>query len=556
MITFKNVTYKVKNKTILNGISFNVKDGEKVLIMGESGSGKSTIFNLLLKNIDASDGNIYFDKEDISMFNEKKLNKFKKEKISIIYQKDDLFDYLTVIENLTMFYHLKDSEFYLKKSNLYHLKNRYIYSLSGGERQRIAIIKSCLSGSEVLLCDEITSALDYHNSKQIIDFILNMFSNKTIIFVSHDKSLFVDKIDRFIYLKNHKIAENIILNDILLNKIKPKVSKRKSLLSIAIKQGFKNISFSSFMLFIISVICFYINIYFNEIFNYLSYKSYSNYFDYDVVFIKDNNNIEIDNENILYDYAEFFDSCFVYLNNQRSSNIEFFPFNNKNDNSVLCINHKLLKSLNINSLKSIKLINDDFNCHFENINIIKENNMFTIPCIYYDVKYFNTLFDFKTEQLVIIDYDFTKEDNRFTNNPLFYEKEENMPYVDSKAYNDYLTFKMVFSSIEDIVNYYFSITFIYVFICSILYYVSILMKDVKVIAIYLNKGYSSLEILISYILPLIFYLSLSLIILIFNTKILVPLLMTFIIQLQTIFISFIFIRKKKLHDLLKEDILI
>ena len=198
MIVFFNVYYIIKKKKILENITFQIKNQEKVLIVGESGTGKSTILNILLKNIKPTKGKIYYDKEDIFSYNEAKTNQYRHQKIKIIYQTDDLFDDLTVMDNLLLYYYSEDILTILKKANLSYIKNRLVYTLSGGERQRIAIIKACLENFEVLLCDEITSALDKKNAINIIDFILTMYSNKTIIFISHDKTLFENKIENLI----------------------------------------------------------------------------------------------------------------------------------------------------------------------------------------------------------------------------------------------------------------------------------------------------------------------------------------------------------------------
>ena len=131
------------------------------------------------------------------------------------------------MENLCLFYLKNDCINVLKKAHLLNLKSRYIYSLSGGERQKVAIIKACLSSCDVLLCDEITSALDVISANKIIDFIFEMFSDSTIIFVSHDKSIFKDKINHFIYLENGKIKSELISenNNILVNNKRKRKSK-------------------------------------------------------------------------------------------------------------------------------------------------------------------------------------------------------------------------------------------------------------------------------------------------------------------------------------------
>ena len=89
MISFKNVYYSIKNKKILTNITFNIKANEKVLLMGKSGSGKSTIINLINKNISPTSGNVYFKKQDINKYNQIKINEYRKNNIATIYQKDD-----------------------------------------------------------------------------------------------------------------------------------------------------------------------------------------------------------------------------------------------------------------------------------------------------------------------------------------------------------------------------------------------------------------------------------------------------------------------------------
>ena len=95
MISIKNVTYKIKNKTILSQITINIKENEKVLISGDSGCGKSTIFNLILGNVYPTSGNIYFDKKDINLLSNKERLYYRQNEIAIIYQKDDLYEMKT-----------------------------------------------------------------------------------------------------------------------------------------------------------------------------------------------------------------------------------------------------------------------------------------------------------------------------------------------------------------------------------------------------------------------------------------------------------------------------
>ena len=121
---------------------------------------------------------------------------------------------LDAYSSISIFFYENDVIEKLKKFDLFSLKERMVSSLSGGERQRIAIIKECLFSFDILLCDEITSALDKDNAIKIIDFILNVFKDKTIIFISHDESLFTNKIDHIIKINDKKIVEDKIINKI------------------------------------------------------------------------------------------------------------------------------------------------------------------------------------------------------------------------------------------------------------------------------------------------------------------------------------------------------
>ncbi|MBQ8206539.1 MAG: ABC transporter ATP-binding protein [Bacilli bacterium] len=554
MISFKNVTYKIKNKKIINNINFNIKKSEKVLLIGKSGSGKSTIINLINKNISPSTGNVYFNKKDINSYNQKEINEYRKRHVATIYQKDDLFDDLSVIDNLELYYYNKDILSLLKKSNLLHLKNRFVYSLSGGERQRISIIKTCLANCDVLLCDEITSALDYENAQKIIDFVLKIFNDKTIIFISHDKSLFDNKVDRIINIDNGMIVENIIINEIN-NTFKNKRVKNKPLLNNFVLNGLKKISFSSLVIYIILSFSFFITLNYNDIFTYYAKTSYYNYFDYDVVIVKDNIDLTPNNVNTFYNYNDLFNNSKVSINNIEKINVMFFPFNNKDNNySHLVVNSLFLEVENIKELSYLSIDNNYFKYKDDIINVINEDNMFSIPCIYYDIKYFSSLIDeYKNDELVLIDYDFSKDDNRFTNNPIFEEKKENKPYLDSNAYCDFLTFKMVFSTIKSIVNYFFIMILIFSIISNILINITIIYKDIKKIAIYISKGFEDILIIIPYVIYPIILFVVSLLLCLFNNKLLICFLCSFIIQILSIYISYLYIKKKNIHSILKED---
>ncbi len=556
MITFKNVSYKIKNKLVLSNITFHIKKQEKVLISGQSGCGKSTLFNLLLRNIYPTSGIIYYEKKDLNQFSTSKLNEYRKNHISVITQQDDLLDSLSVLKNLTLFYFEKDVIQILKTAKLYSLKDRLVSTLSGGERQRIAIIKACLDPCEVLLCDEITSALDKKNAIEIIDFVLYLFSSKTILFISHDRSLFEGKINRLISIENHKIIQDDVFSELQNTNIHFTEKKRKNFYANAIFFGFKKFSFSLLIVNILTVLCFYISLSFQDIFHYFAKKSYQKYFDYNVVSVKDNQNIECDYYQIFPNINKLFTESEIVINKKVLSNVRFLPFYNQNKETEIVINSLFLINQNLELIDNFEIRGKQINYKSQKITIIEEDNMFSYPCIYYDIVYFSkTLKNYGYDEVYIIDYDFTKKDSRFTNNPLYESKKENKPYIDNNAYKDYLTFELIFSSIQDMVYYYFFMIIVFSFFITILINLTRLLKDKKNIAILISRGYSNFEILLIYMTSL-FLNSLIMIPLFFIIpQIKVSFCLAFFLQWITILISYSYLKKRKLHDLLKEEIL-
>ena len=555
MIKFNNVTYKINDKIILSNITFEINRFEKVLIHGKSGSGKTTIFNLLVKHIKPTNGQILFNNIDINTFSYSKLLDYRKNKISLISQEDDLFIDKTVLENLLIFYEEKDIIDILNKTKLYHYKDRLISSLSGGERQRIAIVKELLANTEVILCDEITSALDSITSKEILKFIIDNFNDKTIIFISHDVSMFKDYVDRMLHISNGKLISYTLYKIATSNHKVIKTNKRKNELITFLKQSKRSFNISFMLVYLVSIICLYICFNFISICEYCAYASYSKYFNYDVVSICDNTTLKEDNVTIYKDISNELSSYQIFINDIVVINKNILPFNNQDNYSPLVINQMLLDRLNINKIDKIRISINKTNYVFNDIDIVNEDNMFTFPTIYYDFKYFNKLININTNQLLMIVDNFTLDD-RFTNNPMFIDKKEDKPYIDSLAYQDYLTYKMIFDSIKDIVNYYVIITSLYCFVISILINYCIITKDSKKIAIYISKGFKDISILSNYLIPIISFSLAICILFVFIDKLFIPFIISFVFQVISIVISYYIIKKKSLYKVLKQEYLV
>ena len=202
-VEFKNITFKYPNeeKEIFKEFNLTVPTGKKVAIVGKSGQGKTTIFNLLLRYFDPDAGVILVDDTPIEDFTEDSL----RENIAIIRQEPFIFN-KTILENLKII----DPYMSLKKIRnacklaeideyIMSLPNKYNtmigeggINLSGGQKQRLAIARALLKNSKIILFDEATSALDNENQSKIKQAIDNLVKDHTIIIVAHRLSTIID----------------------------------------------------------------------------------------------------------------------------------------------------------------------------------------------------------------------------------------------------------------------------------------------------------------------------------------------------------------------------
>lgn len=202
-VEFKNITFKYPNeeKEIFKEFNLTIPTGKKVAIVGKSGQGKTTIFNLLLRYFDPDAGVILVDDIPIEDFTEDSL----RENIAIIRQEPFIFN-KTILENLKII----DPYMSLKKIRnacklaeideyIMSLPNKYDtmigeggINLSGGQKQRLAIARALLKNSKIILFDEATSALDNENQSKIKQAIDNLVKDHTIIIVAHRLSTIID----------------------------------------------------------------------------------------------------------------------------------------------------------------------------------------------------------------------------------------------------------------------------------------------------------------------------------------------------------------------------
>lgn len=222
VIELKDVwkTYKLGTHLVhaLRGLNLKVFDGEFVAIQGPSGSGKSTAMNLVGCLDVPSKGAIFLDGQNIAELSESDLATIRGKKIGFVFQKFNLLNTLTALQNVSLPLIFQDmpEEDRLEKAEkllslvglgerMHHKPNE----LSGGEQQRVAIARSLAVNPEVILADEPTGNLDSKTGAEIMEFLknLNKKHKKTIIFVTHDDVL-AKVADRIAFLKDGKIIKS------------------------------------------------------------------------------------------------------------------------------------------------------------------------------------------------------------------------------------------------------------------------------------------------------------------------------------------------------------
>ncbi|MBG9733487.1 ABC transporter ATP-binding protein [Paenibacillus alvei] len=205
--------------TALDDVSFSVRKGEFVAIIGPSGSGKSTLLHMLGGVDRPTSGKVFVEDTDMYALDETQLAIFRRRQIGLIYQFFNLIPVLTVEENMTLPL-LLDKQKVDKKQldvlvgtlNLKHRLNYLPNQLSGGQQQRVSIGRALISNPAIMLADEPTGNLDSKNSSEIVDLLkmLNKTYQQTLIVITHDERIALQA-DRIISIEDGRIAKDEVI---------------------------------------------------------------------------------------------------------------------------------------------------------------------------------------------------------------------------------------------------------------------------------------------------------------------------------------------------------
>lgn len=212
MIRIDNITKTINNNKILNNITINFRPHELVCILGQSGSGKTTLLNLIGNNDTLTTGNIYLGKTNIKNISSQQ---YHNQIISYIFQDYNLIKNLSLKDNIELPLKLTNKKIYSKKLtklitklNIDKIITKKVKYLSGGEKQRVAIARTILTNTKIILADEPTGALDSFNSEKIMQILKDLSKHKLVIVVTHNQELAKKYATRIIEIKDGKIKSD------------------------------------------------------------------------------------------------------------------------------------------------------------------------------------------------------------------------------------------------------------------------------------------------------------------------------------------------------------
>ena len=265
MIEFKNVSkiYKAKKGVetkALNNINLKIGNKGMVFIVGKSGSGKSTMLNLLGGLDTVTTGKLLINGKNISKFKNKEYDSYRNTYIGFIFQEFNILEEYNVYENIELALRLQNKkptkeeiDSLLKKLDIENLGQRKINELSGGQKQKVAIARALIKNPKIILADEPTGNLDQTSSKQIFNLLKEISKEKLVIVVSHDMESANTYADRIIEISDGNIT-NDTKPETEVTEEKLELKKSKLPFSYSIKMALKSLKVKPFKLFMTCIL--------------------------------------------------------------------------------------------------------------------------------------------------------------------------------------------------------------------------------------------------------------------------------------------------------------
>ena len=221
MIKTENITKVFRTEEVetwaLNGVSFEVKEGEFVAIMGPSGCGKSTFLNILGLLDNPTEGSFFLNGTDVAQFTENQRTMLRKGVIGFVFQSFNLIDELNVYENIELpllYMGIPKKErkervnAAMERMDIMHRAKHFPQQLSGGQQQRVAIARAVVANPKLILADEPTGNLDAETSRQIVELLRQICkAGSTVLMITHNLNLIEEFPGRQLLCENHQLTD-------------------------------------------------------------------------------------------------------------------------------------------------------------------------------------------------------------------------------------------------------------------------------------------------------------------------------------------------------------
>ncbi len=216
----------------LSCVNFSVEEGEYVAIMGESGSGKTTLLNIMAALDKPTEGEVYLDKEPLSVIKDKDISEFRRDNLGFVFQEFNLLDTFNVRDNILLPLVLKGMAYREMERKLMPvagelgiaaLLDKYPYEISGGQKQRTAVARAIITDPRLILADEPTGALDSRSTDELLSLFAKINQKgQTILMVTHSVKA-ASRAGRVLFIRDgevfHQVYRGAMTDEQLYQKI-------------------------------------------------------------------------------------------------------------------------------------------------------------------------------------------------------------------------------------------------------------------------------------------------------------------------------------------------